>query len=140
MAVIGADHERSRLHVDCFADEVVIDFPSVAPAVERMRRGFEDKVSRTPLTAEVALTPRQAFEGAVVPLDVPVRYTCRTCGGRGETWPDPCTTCAGTGVEMRHHQVQVSVPARVADGARFRFLIAPRHDLPTHIELRVAIR
>src|SRR4029450_4485628 len=32
--------DDGRLDVSCFADEVVIDFPSVALAVDRIRRGF----------------------------------------------------------------------------------------------------
>ena len=32
--------EDGRHDVSCFADEVVIDFPSVAVAIERMRRAF----------------------------------------------------------------------------------------------------
>ena len=140
IAVIGADHTRTTLHIDCFADEVVIDFPSVAPAVERIRRAFVDEGPRAPLPAELSISPKQAFEGATVPLDVPVQCTCRDCGGRGETWPDRCERCHGTGLEYRRHQVQVSVPARVADGTRFYFSVARRPDPPTYIELHVAIR
>lgn len=138
--MIGADHTRATLHIDCFADEVVIDFPSVAPAVERIRRAFVDERPHPPLAAELSISPRQAFEGATVPFDVPVRSTCRDCGGRGETWPDPCARCQGTGLEYRQHQVQVSVPARVADGTRFHFSVARTPDPPTYIELYVAIR
>ena len=141
IAVLSADRAQSQMHGDCFADEVVIDFPSVNEAIERMRRAFVDDLpAGAPLKAEISLSPRQAFEGATVPLDVPVRCTCSHCGGRGETWLDPCVQCAGTGTELRQHQVQVSVPGRVADGTRFRFLVVPRHDPPTHIELRVAVR
>lgn len=140
IAVLGATGGRRSVPVDCFADEVAIDFPSVAEAVERMRSAFVDGVPDSPLRADVRLSPHQAYTGATVPLDVPVRCTCRACGGRGEHWPDPCARCSGTGTELRQHQVQVLVPARVADGARFRFLVAPRHDPPTHIELHVAVR
>lgn len=140
IAVLGTGGPSVSAHADCFADEVVIDFPSVASAVERMRSAFVDEMPRVPMTAEVSLSPRQALEGARVPLSVPVCCTCPACGGRGERWPDRCARCAGTGAELRRHQVQVSVPARVAHGARFRFLVAPRHDPPTRVELRVAIR
>jgi len=69
---------------DCFADEIAIDFPSVEPVVERMRDAFlgereEDAVLRT----EVRVSRREAFDGLVVPIDVPMRGTCRRCGGRG---------------------------------------------------------
>lgn len=140
IAVVGAPG-RCAAHIECFADDVVIDFPSVAAAVERMRSAFvEDGPRRTPLAVHITMSPKQAVEGAMVSFDVPVRCTCRECGGRGETWPDRCGLCAGTGAELRRHQVQVLVPGGVANGARFRFLVAPRHDPPTHIELRVAVR
>ena len=38
IAVLGTDSRRASTHAECCADEVVIDFPSVAMAVERMRR------------------------------------------------------------------------------------------------------
>ncbi|PYR65260.1 MAG: hypothetical protein DMF88_20445 [Acidobacteria bacterium] len=133
LAVRGADD--IRLDRRCFADEVVVDFPSVAPAVERIRHAFAAEDHARTLTAALEITPREAMEGATVPLDVPVRCTCHACGGRGETWMQPCTTCVGSG----HHQVHVTVPPGVEDGACFHFSVAPRHDLSTRIELRVLI-
>ena len=38
VALVSTDDDR--VDVSCFADEVVIDFPSVALAVDRIRRGF----------------------------------------------------------------------------------------------------
>ena len=38
VAIVGGTD--SRPDASCFADEVVIDFPSVAPAVDRMRSAF----------------------------------------------------------------------------------------------------
>ena len=140
IAVVGGEHATHRAHGDCFADEVVIDFPSVAPAVERMRSAFVDPDRTLTLSAQVSLSPRQATGGVTVPFDVPVRTTCRTCGGRGETWSEPCAACAATGTEVIRHKVNVCVPGGVADGARFRFTVATRHDPPTRIELRVAVR
>jgi hypothetical protein len=127
-------HERS-----CFADEVIVDFPTIAPAVERMRSAFvADEHART-MTAALEITPREATEGATVPLDVPVRCTCRDCGGRGETWGQPCGTCAGSGIELLPHQLHITVPAGVEDGACFHFSVSARHDLSTRIELRVLV-
>lgn len=137
IAVRGAEdarHERS-----CFADEVVIDFPSIAPAVERMRSAFvADEHART-LTVALEITPRDATEGTTVPLDVPVRCTCRACGGRGEAWGHACATCAGSGIDLLRHQVHITVPAGVEDGACFHFSVSARHDLSTRIELRVLV-
>jgi DnaJ-class molecular chaperone len=75
----------------------------------------------------------------MVPLDVPVRCTCHYCGGRGESWAEPCPYCDGNGSELLHHQVRVSVPAGVIDGARFHFTVTPRHHPPTRIELRIHV-
>src|SRR5687767_6201340 len=103
--------EDSRLDASCFADEVVIDFPSVAPAVDRMRSAFLADEVAAALSAAIRLSRREARDGAIVPLEVHVRCTCRDCGGRGETWTEPCVRCQGSGTELRHHQLQVAVPA-----------------------------
>jgi DnaJ-class molecular chaperone len=137
LAVRGADEIRHDRR--WFADEVVVDFPSVAPAVERMRHAFVAEEHPKTLTAALEITLREASEGATVPLDVPVRCTCRTCGGRGETWTQPCTTCAGSGFELLRHQVHITIPAGVEDGACFHFAVSARHDLSTRIELRVLV-
>lgn len=120
-------------------DETAIDFPSVAAEVDAMASAFLPQEPAPTLTADVRLSARQAFEGAVMPLEVPVRCTCRVCGGRGECWPDPCAACLGTGIEIRKHAVRVMVPARVKEGARFRFVVTPRQHPVTRIELRVSI-
>jgi len=140
IAVVGGEDAARATHGNCFADEVVIDFPSVARAVEKMRSAFVDHEPTPPLSASISLSARQAVSGVTVPLDVPVRTTCRRCGGRGETWSDPCAVCTGSGTEVLRHKVNVCVPGGVADGARFRFSVATRHDPPTRIELHVAVR
>ncbi|OFV91286.1 MAG: hypothetical protein A3G76_06890 [Acidobacteria bacterium RIFCSPLOWO2_12_FULL_65_11] len=132
---------------DCFADEIAIDFPSVGRFVQRIRAAFldghpgEDAEPATDvLTAEVRLSRRQAYDGLVVPLDLAVSGTCQQCGGRGETWAEPCDVCGGSGAALIHHPVRFSVPSGVADGARFRFRVSSRHAAPVRVEVRVAIR
>jgi hypothetical protein len=127
------------VEADCFADEVGIDFPSVAPAVDRMRRSFLAGERAAALSATIQLSPREAREGATVPLVVPVPCTCGACGGRGESWTEPCSRCQGSGAELRRHQLQVLVPAGVLDGTRLKFTLAPRHDPPTRVELCVLV-
>jgi DnaJ-class molecular chaperone len=92
------------------------------------------------LRAEVSLSQREAFAGLVVSVNVPVRVTCPHCGGRGETWTEWCHLCRGTGASVLHHPVRVTVPPRVADGARFRFRIKSPDALSVRVEVRVAIR
>lgn len=137
IAVLSGDD--ARRDADCFADEVVVDFPSVAPAVDRVRSSFLIGERSSALRATLQVTPREAIEGATLPLEVPVRCTCTGCGGRGESWTEPCSRCAGTGTEVFAHQVQVTLPAGVGDGARFHFTVTPRHNPSTRIELHVRI-
>ena len=126
---------------ECFADEIAIDFPSVGRVVERMRDAFLGQpVDGDLLRADVSLSQRQAFAGLVVSVTVPVRVTCPHCGGRGETWTEWCALCRGTGESRLHHPVRVTVPPRVADGARFRFRIKSPGAPPVRVEVRVAIR
>ena len=62
-----------------FDDEIAIDFPSLHGAVERMRACFVAASAecdpRRRLSTELHLSPREAFNGVTVPLDVPVRKT-----------------------------------------------------------------
>jgi hypothetical protein len=125
---------------DCFADEIAIDFPSVRPAVERMRDAFLGERGDDVLRAEVSLSPREAFDGGVVPLRIPIRVACPHCGGRGETWTEACTRCRGTGDALLHHDVRVSVPPGVADGARVRFRVTARDASSVRVEVRIVVR
>lgn len=135
-ATVRAISERA----DYFADEVAIDFPSLGGAIDRMRDAFFSAERARPLSAQLLLTPRQAFDGAIVPLDVPVRRMCRSCGGRGEVWTEPCGECAGTGDALVPHLVQLIVPPRVPDGARFWISVSAPSASPTRVEVRVTIR
>jgi hypothetical protein len=125
--------------VDCFADEVGIDFPSMAPAVDRIRQSFLAGERTAPLSATIQVSPREARNGATVPLVVPVPGTCAACGGRGESWTEPCGRCQGSGAELQRHQLQVLVPAGVLDGTRLQLSLALCHDPPTFVELRVLV-
>ena len=135
--VVRPDRDR----FDWFADEVAIDFPSIGAVVDRMREAFmaPDEWTR-PLSAEILLSAREAFDGAVVPLDVPVRRMCPSCGGRGESWADRCGPCGGTGEALVRHPVHLVVPPRVIDGVRFHLRVSAPCAPPTRVEVRVAIR
>jgi DnaJ-class molecular chaperone len=126
---------------ECFADEIAIDFPSVGNVVDRMRTAFLGEHAETDvLRAEVSLSQREAFAGHVVSLKVPVRITCPNCGGRGETWTEPCGLCRGTGESVFQQALRVTVPPRVADGACVRFRLKSPEAEAIRVELRVAIR
>lgn len=136
VAVLEADDIR---HAACFADEVVIDFPSVAGAVDRIRRSFLAHDRPAPESAVLTLSRHEAREGVVAPLEVPLARTCRRCGGRGESWTEACGRCGGCGIERRPQMLRVTIPAGVLDGTRFLFTVTPRHNPPTRIELSVLV-
>lgn len=122
------------------ADEVAVDFPSLAPIVDRMRSTLlGDHAAGDALSAELRLTPRQACTGGRVPVDVPVRRLCRPCGGRGEVWSDACQACGGHGAGLSRRTVEVHVPAGVRAGACLVFSVGHPHEPPTRVHLHVVI-
>lgn len=125
---------------DWLADEVNVDFPSVASVLDRMRHSFFGTAAGTLLSAEIELSPEEAFWGTSVPLDIPLRQTCRTCGGRGESWEQWCEDCRGGGDVPARHPMRLKVPAGVRPGARFRFSVTPPGALPTCVEIRISVR
>jgi hypothetical protein len=134
-APLRADEGRA-----CFADEVAIDFPSVRPAVERMREAFLGVRAEPPVRVEVALSPVEARLGGDVRLEVPIRRTCGVCGGRGEVWNDLCDACEGVGHAAERQVLEVAMPPGMRDGARVNLIVSPRHALTTRVELHVCIR
>jgi hypothetical protein len=131
--------EDSRHHASCFDDDVVVDFPSMSHAVDRIRRAFLAVERPSAVSAAIRLSADEASEGVTAPFEVPVRCLCRGCGGRGETWTESCARCGGSGTELFRHHVQITIPAGVSDGERFQFVLTPRHQPPTPIELRVLV-
>ena len=128
------------LSVDPLTDEVAIDFPSVASVLDRMRHDFFGAGPSVTLSAEIVVTPREAFYGVTVPLEVPLRRTCPRCGGRGETWSEWCVSCCGLGEVPTAHEMRVRVPAGVREGSTFRFSVTPPGAPSTVVEVRVSIR
>ena len=112
-----------------FDDEVAIDFPSLHGAVERMRESFvaasTDSDGRRQLSAELILSPREAFDGVTVPLDVP--YATADNAGLQFTYcfldDDPVETAA---------RLHPALDARWAGGAVEPLLAAPFHTLVPH--------
>jgi DnaJ-class molecular chaperone len=121
-------------------DEVAIDFPSVSSLLDQMRRSFFGTMAATELSAEIELSPEEAFWGVSVPLDIPLRQTCPACGGRGEAWEQYCVTCEGDGEVAAQHPLRLRVPAGVRQGARFRFSVMPPGAIPTVVEVRISVR
>ena len=126
---------------ECFADEIAIDFPSVGSAVERMRDAFlGEQVEPPAIVEQVSLSRREASDGPVVPIEVPLRATCADCGGRGETWDEPCDRCAGTGESVIRHSLRITLPPGIPDGARIRFRVTSADAPAVRVELRISVR
>lgn len=129
----------SRALQRTLADEVAIDFPSMREAAGRIRDAFGDDDRAAGVVADVALSRRQATRGASVSLRLPLRRTCRRCGGRGETWSEGCAGCRGTGHALEQRQVTVPVPAGTTDGERFTVTVVHPEGFRTRVEVRVAV-
>jgi hypothetical protein len=108
-----------------FADEIDIDFPSIALAVDRVRETFAAVDESLAVVREVTLTSRQAFSGAVIPIELGLQ---RRCGH-----------CAGTGEREHPHHVHLAFPAGVSDGSRFRFVVAPPAVRTTLVEVTISV-
>ncbi|MGH9372505.1 MAG: DnaJ domain-containing protein [Vicinamibacterales bacterium] len=138
--LLRAAHPGPGMGTDVFADEIAIDFPSVASVLDRMRDAFFGVEQAVTLSAQLVMTAREAFDGATLPLDIRLRRTCPRCGGRGEVWTDWCAPCEGLGEVSDAHSLRVNVPAGVREGARFRFSVTPPGAPSTVVEVRITIR
>jgi hypothetical protein len=126
--------------IDCLADEIAIDFPSVNTVLDRMRQAFFGDHSTPPHAPDVIVTPQEAFWGTTVAIRLSVRRVCANCGGRGEVWNDWCATCGGLGDTPVGHDVRLRIPAGVRDGARVRFRIAAPAVREAALIARIVIR
>src|ERR1051325_9105812 len=55
------------------SDEAAVDFPSVSSRLDRMRDSFFGGEREAFLSADLVISPQEAFWGVLVPLDVPLR-------------------------------------------------------------------
>jgi hypothetical protein len=123
-------------------DEVAIDYPSIGACVERVRRAFladGGRESRDAHKVLLHISEFQAYRGTVLSTRVPVRATCAGCGGRGETWSEPCAACNGSGTAEEQALLRVPVPPRSPNGARFYFCLHPPHAPAVRVEVTIAV-
>jgi DnaJ-class molecular chaperone len=81
------------------------------------------------LYVEIALSSAEAMAGAVIPVGVPVFYTCPVCEGSGRNWLFPCIQCGEQGMIEEEETVNVRIPPMVRDGT---VLELPIHGLGIH--------
>jgi DnaJ-class molecular chaperone len=97
-------------------------------------RGAGEEVAATgrDLESEIEVTLEEAAQGGRRTIQMEVPQTCPTCQGRGTVGEErkvrgrvvitgtTCSTCGGEGVVSRRRQLDVKIPAGVADGSRIR--------------------
>lgn len=131
-----------RVKSDPFHDEIAIDFPSSGRFVERVREAFvSEGAARADdaLQAALRVTAWEADHGAILPVDLALKVTCAVCGGRGESWAEPCVACEGCGNEEIPYLLRVTVPAGISDGQKLRMRIRTPSGVSQRVEVRVSV-
>ena len=49
-----------------------------------------------------------------------LRTTCPRCRGEGKIISDPCSTCHGSGHEVKQREIKIRIPAGIEDGTQLR--------------------
>jgi molecular chaperone DnaJ len=117
--------------------------PSFEPLFERFLRNFtRERVPKgerlESLNIEVILSPEEAAKGIVVPVGVPVFFSCPQCSGSGHDWLFPCANCNAHGIVEDEKTVRVYIPRMVPDGT---IIEVPIYGLGIHnFYLRLHIR
>lgn len=90
------------------------------------------------LHVEIILSPREAAEGGVLPLEVPVLTECPRCEGGGRIGGFVCGLCDGTGGVESRRTLNVNIPPGVRDRTSFEYDLAVI-DVPgavLHVDVR----
>ena len=67
---------------------------------------------------ELILNRQDAVPGSIVEFELPIRISCRFCGGTGRDWMFPCMACLGSGTEEGSPRIALRLPAILRDGSR----------------------
>jgi molecular chaperone DnaJ len=119
-----ADAERRRRYDETLRQGEHDKFQSLAwsfvrsPAAGDLRR----PIRPGSLSGEILLTPKEAIEGGVLSLDVPISATCPSCEGTGGFVFD-CGRCGGEGKIERRLPVPLRIPTRVQEGTVFQVAV-----------------
>jgi molecular chaperone DnaJ len=123
----GRRKRRARRGSDILA-RVTLEFEEAAGGaerevpVERLRTcgdcdGAGGAAGQTP---EVCPVCRGAGEVVQRHGFFSVGTPCPRCGGEGEVVSEPCEECGGRGVRLEKNEINVKIPAGIADGMRIR--------------------
>jgi molecular chaperone DnaJ len=129
---------------DISLDEFGFYHPSFNELFDRLWRNFDP--FRQPksehlesLTLEVLLSPDEARAGGRASVEIPVRATCSTCGGRGHVAGYECWRCAGHGELTTEYPAAIEYPAGIRDGYVERLPLSPFgiHNFYLTVQFRV---
>jgi molecular chaperone DnaJ len=103
-------------------------FSSTDDLLEGFLPGFFDPHDRPfapkDMYLEVVLSPREALQGGLFPVTVPVFETCPHCGGGADRWFFICPACGDAGRIRSQRSFTLSIPPRTADGTRVTIPLA----------------
>jgi molecular chaperone DnaJ len=118
--------------------------PSFDEMIDRFLRNFTGlgipKAERIEdLNLEVILSPDEAAQGGLIPIDVPSFHRCSLCGGTGRDWLFPCSYCRGQAMIEEDQTINVRIPSTVRDGTILEVPIRGLGIHNFHIRLHVRI-
>lgn len=126
--LVRSAHGRGAGRFAESGNEIGIDFPSMASTLDRIRDAFFRTAAADPdgLPFDLEVAPDEMRRPREIVLAVPYSVTCPACGGRGESWERWCDACGSYGETDIRHSVKVTLPRRLADGARFTLRVVDR--------------
>lgn len=80
----------------------------------------KNRIRNKDLYYEVVLSPREAAEGGLYPITVPVIEPCPRCGKSGSWEGFFCPVCSGYGRVQTEREFSLSIPPHVRDGTQIR--------------------
>ncbi|MBI4139017.1 molecular chaperone DnaJ [Candidatus Uhrbacteria bacterium] len=76
--------------------------------------------------------------------NVQIQQTCSECHGRGKVPETLCATCKGLGIERRHKEISIAIPAGISEGETIRVAGEGEHPgrgaNPGDLFLRIHVR
>jgi DnaJ-class molecular chaperone len=118
-------------------------FPPVEVTLTDVLRNFARPGAQTAapmksVNVQIVLSPDEAARGGIAAISVPVYYPCSACGGSGQDWLFPCSTCQAQGMLEEEETIRVQIPAMVGD---YTLIEKPVRGLGLHnLYLRLYVR
>ena len=99
-------------------------FATVCPPSEEIRACIQNNYTGSvppgqesvrSFNVQVILSPDTAARGGMAQIAIPVFYPCPRCGGSGEDWLFPCSSCQSQGLLEEEETVWIQIPPGVGD-------------------------